>query len=160
MTTRFNRKDNGTFVQLPHNLLNTLWIENYTRSKQLKEFFTIAVNPDTTFQQVEEIQQDLQGFVKRNERDFVDASSAVTLSSITDLTQLKLDIEVEHKVRNITRYWIKTDSYSLNTLMMMYIQTVKRTSKRLYLLSFGNVELWLQALIPFQWVILADLYSI
>ena len=98
MTTRFNRVDNGKFVQLPHSLLNTYWIENLSRSKRLKEYFTISISPDTDFQKIEDIEADLKTFVKRNDRDFKVDSVGISLSSMSDLTQLQLDIEVEHKV--------------------------------------------------------------
>ena len=101
MTTRFARADNGKFVQLPHSLLNTYWIENLSRSKVLKEYFTIAVNPDTSFKTIEDIEKDLVRFVERNKRDFKKDTVHISLSSINDLTQLKLDVEVEHKVREL-----------------------------------------------------------
>ena len=99
MTTRFSRVDNNKFVQLPHSLLNTYWIENLSRSKRLKEYFTIAVSADTSFDTIDKIRSDLQDFVRRNARDFKEGSVDIQLSSMTDLTQLKLDVEVEHKVR-------------------------------------------------------------
>ena len=134
MTTRFSRVDNGKFVQLPHSLLNTYWIENLTRSKVLKEYLTIAVSPDTTFETIEAIEEDLKIFVERNERDFKKGSVAISLSSINDLTQLKLDIEVEHKVCSVlskNRAWplvpliSKKVSCRLGATMLMRLRIVQ-----------------------------------
>ena len=98
MTTKFSRVDNGTFVQLPHSLLNTFWIENLTRSKHLKEYFTIAVSADTEENTIKKIRDDMKRFVRMNNRDFVKDSSKIEVSSVSDLTQIRLDVEVEHKV--------------------------------------------------------------
>lgn len=62
----------GRTVQIPNNVLNTLWIENVSRSKAMKEQLTIQVSFDTTFEDIQILKQELLTFVtdKENARDF------------------------------------------------------------------------------------------
>ena len=98
MTTKFIRVDTGKLVQLSHNILNTLWIENFSRSKRLKENFTVAVSPEIHPRTVELLRDDMASFIEKNHRDFYQDSVKIQLVSISDITKLELEIEIEHKV--------------------------------------------------------------
>ena len=62
----------GRIVQIPNIVLNTLWIENVSRSKAMKEQMTLAISFDTTFEDIQLLKNELLNFVtdKENSRDF------------------------------------------------------------------------------------------
>ena len=98
MTTKFIRVDTGKLVQLSHNVLSTLWIENLSRSKRLKEHFVVAVSPDTSLNTVDTLRGDISAFARKNHRDFLEDSIKIQLVSVSDMTKLELVVEIEHKV--------------------------------------------------------------
>lgn len=62
----------GRVVQIPNIVLNTLWIENVSRSKAMKEQLSLMISFDTTFEDIQTLKSELLTFVtdKENSRDF------------------------------------------------------------------------------------------
>jgi uncharacterized membrane protein YkgB len=88
----------GKCVQIPNNVLNTLWIENVTRSKLMKEQLTLDVSFDTSFEDLQLLKNELITFVcdKDNSRDFLPDIEVEVLGT-SDMSKLQLRIEVRHK---------------------------------------------------------------
>ena len=136
MSTKFIRIDNKRLVQLSHNILNTLWIENLSRSKRLREHFTVLASPDTPYDIIKELRDDIAGFIENNRRDFCKDSVNIQLASISDLTKLELEIEIEHKV----------DFYELSpqsSKLMVPVQVLRRraSSRSKHKVQVGPSEL-------------------
>ncbi|KAK3075446.1 hypothetical protein LTR53_001231 [Teratosphaeriaceae sp. CCFEE 6253] len=111
MYSVFRRVDNDKMVQIPHNVANTLWIENVSRSTQMKERLSICVSPGTSMEDVLALRSEMNAFVAapENKRDFR-SELDIELLSLNDLTKLELRVEIRHKsnfaneqVRNIRR---------------------------------------------------------
>lgn len=88
----------GKCVQIPNNVLNTLWIENVSRSKLMKEQLTLDVSFDTTFEDIQLLKSELLSFVndKDNSRDFLPEIDVDVLGT-SDMSKLQLRVEVRHK---------------------------------------------------------------
>jgi hypothetical protein len=99
MYTVFRRVDSDKVVQIPHNVANTLWIENVSRSKAMKERLTLNVAATTSFEDIETLRAELQKFVSAAEhkRDF-QPDFDIELISVGDMKQLELRVEIQHKV--------------------------------------------------------------
>jgi hypothetical protein len=99
MYTVFRRVDSDKIVQIPHNVANTLWIENVSRSKAMKERLTLNVAATTSFEDIESLRSELQKFVAAAEhkRDF-QPGFEIELISVGDMKQLELRVEIHHKV--------------------------------------------------------------
>lgn len=83
-------------VQIPNSTLNGLWIKNITRSKDLREQISVNVSAGTSFQDLEALRTELAAFVAEHKRDFAPEID-LHLVSVTDLKQLELRIEFQHK---------------------------------------------------------------
>ncbi|KAF2396146.1 hypothetical protein EJ06DRAFT_484109 [Trichodelitschia bisporula] len=96
--TVFKRVQNGRMVQIPNIVLNTLWIENVSRSKAMREQISIFANFDTSFDDVKALKAEMQAFVldKENSRDF-QPEIEVEVVGIAELNKLELRIEIRHK---------------------------------------------------------------
>ncbi|KAL1301819.1 hypothetical protein AAFC00_006007 [Neodothiora populina] len=90
--------DIGRMVQIPNNVLNTLWIENVSRSPYMKEQLTLDVSFDTSFEDVQILKSELLTFVtdKDNSRDFLPDIDIEVLGT-SDMSKLQLRIEIRHK---------------------------------------------------------------
>ena len=88
----------GRSVQIPNIVLNTLWVENISRSKAMSEQLTIDVSFDTSFDDVQILKNELQRFVndKDNSRDFQSQIDIGILGS-SDQSKLQLQVEIKHK---------------------------------------------------------------
>lgn len=96
--TVFKRVNSGRSVQIPNNVLNTLWVENITRSKAMREQLSIFVDFNTTFEDVQLLRQEMVNFVraKDNQRDF-QPNVEVEVIGIGNMDKLELRIEIQHK---------------------------------------------------------------
>ena len=96
--TTFRRVDNDRSVQVPNSVINSLWVENVSRSPAMKERLTFAVSPGTSFDDIETLRRELQAFVMlpENKRDYYPELD-VELLSVGDLKQLDLRVEIKHK---------------------------------------------------------------
>jgi small-conductance mechanosensitive channel len=100
----FRRVDNGRMIQIPNIINNNNWIDNITRSKQMKEQIEISVNAETSFADIEVFKMELITFLSldENKRDFhhdVD----LQITQCKDLKQIDLMVGVSHKVN--TFFW-------------------------------------------------------
>ncbi|KAF2157298.1 hypothetical protein K461DRAFT_309435 [Myriangium duriaei CBS 260.36] len=88
----------GRLVQIPNIVLNTLWIENVSRSKAMKEQLSLMIHFDTTFEDVQLLKNELLTFVqdKENSRDF-QPDLEVQILGTSDLSKLELRVEIQHK---------------------------------------------------------------
>lgn len=111
MYTVFRRVDSDKIVQIPHNITNTLWVENVSRSKAMKERLTLAVAATTSFEDIETLHAELQTFVTSPEhrRDFQNEID-IELISVGDMKQLELRVEIRHKVSQIEPFTATTIS--------------------------------------------------
>ena len=92
----FKEVSSRQLVQIPNSTINGLWIRNITRSKELKEHICVNVSADTSFDDLETLRTQLVAFVVEHKRDFL-ADVDLQLTSVSDLKQLELRIEYEHK---------------------------------------------------------------
>jgi small-conductance mechanosensitive channel len=99
MYSVFRRIDSDKTVQIPHNVANTLWIENISRSKPMKEQYNFSVCAATSNADILALRAELEKFVQaaENKRDFQDDID-IELISLGDLKQLDLRVEIRHKV--------------------------------------------------------------
>ena len=88
-----------TTTQCPNAVLNTVWIDNISRSKAMREQLLIDVSFDTTLEDVQLLQKEMQNFVrdKENSRDF-EPDIDVELSNVGDMSKLGLKVEIRQKV--------------------------------------------------------------
>lgn len=100
MYSVFRRIDSDKTVQIPHNVANSLWIENVSRSRSMKEQYNFSVCAKTTNADILVLRAELEKFVKapENKRDFIPEID-IELLSLGDLKQLDLRVEIKHKVR-------------------------------------------------------------
>jgi small-conductance mechanosensitive channel len=96
--TVFKRIDCMKMVQVPNIVLNSMWIENVTRSKAMKEQLEIAISFDTTFEDVETLRKEIEKFVRDpdNSRDF-QPDVVVECAGIGSMDKLILKVEIRHK---------------------------------------------------------------
>jgi len=96
--TVFTRIDKMQVVQIPNIVLNTLWIENVSRSKAMKEGIDINVSYDTSFEEIELLRLEMENFVRapENSRDF-QQDIAIGVGGVGDLDKLQLKIAIKHK---------------------------------------------------------------
>jgi small-conductance mechanosensitive channel len=99
MYSVFRRIDSDKTVQIPHNIANTLWIENVSRSKPMKEQYNFSVCAATSNADILALRAELEKFIQspENKRDFQDEID-IELISLGDLKQLDLRVEIRHKV--------------------------------------------------------------
>lgn len=95
MFTILKRVD-GTQVQAPNSLLNTLFIENVRRSAAMSETVTLTIDFATSFETVEALQQEMLEFVTRESRDF-QSTFDVTISEFSSLSKMTITVSIKHK---------------------------------------------------------------
>lgn len=88
----------GQLVQYPNIVLNTLALENVSRSKAQTEQITLDIAFDTTFDDIQILRNELSKFVndKENSRDFQPEVEVEVLGT-TDMSKMQLQIEIAHK---------------------------------------------------------------
>lgn len=96
--TVFKRVSNGKTVQIPNIVLNSLWVENVTRSKAMREQVSVFCAFDTSFEDVNLLKQEMSNFVRdpANCRDF-HPEIDIEVMSIAEMNKLELRIEIRHK---------------------------------------------------------------
>lgn len=85
-------------VQVPNIVLNSVWIENVTRSRAMRERITIPVDISTSFEDIQLLKQEMHTFAiaRENARDF-EPDIEVWVHGVGELNRLELCIEVDHK---------------------------------------------------------------
>jgi hypothetical protein len=96
--TVFKRIDTMKMVQVPNIVLNTLWIENITRSKAMKEQLDMFISFDTSLEDIELLRKEMESFVRNpeNARDF-QPDIILEATGIGNMDKLQLKVEIRHK---------------------------------------------------------------
>ncbi|KAH8812085.1 hypothetical protein F5884DRAFT_784328 [Xylogone sp. PMI_703] len=96
--TIFRRIDNMKIVQVPNIVLNTVWIENITRSGAMKEQLDMFISFDTSLEDIELLRKEMENFVRspENSRDF-QPDIILEATGIGNMDKLQLKIEIRHK---------------------------------------------------------------
>ncbi|KJZ75092.1 hypothetical protein HIM_05578 [Hirsutella minnesotensis 3608] len=96
--TVFTRIDRMQVVQVPNIGLNTLWIDNISRSKAMKETFQVNVDFGTTFEDIELLRVEMETFVRASEnaRDF-QPDFTISVGGVGNLDKMILNITIKHK---------------------------------------------------------------
>jgi hypothetical protein len=96
--TVFRRVQSGKVAQVPNIVLNTLWIDNITRSKAMREQISIFCDFATSFDDISLLKKELQTFVldKENNRDF-QPDVEIEVLSIAEMNKMELRVEIRHK---------------------------------------------------------------
>jgi small-conductance mechanosensitive channel len=95
---RANGPKVGGLVQIPNIVLNTLSIENLSRSHAMMEEHSVFVSFDTTFEDVQILRDELNKFVtdKDNSRDF-QPDMNIEILGTTDMSKLEIQVQIKHK---------------------------------------------------------------
>lgn len=88
----------GGLVQIPNIVLNTLMIENLSRSHAMMEEYSVFVSFDTTFDDIQTLRDELNKFVtdKDNSRDF-QPDMNIEILGTTDMSKLEIQVQIKHK---------------------------------------------------------------
>ena len=98
MYTVFMHVNNHKLTQVPHIVLNSLWIQNVSRSGPMREQLLIYVDFGTTLEDVQLLRNEMQAFVmdKENSRDF-QQDIDVEITGIAEMNKMELKVEIRHK---------------------------------------------------------------
>lgn len=96
--TVFKRIDNMKVVQVPNIVLNTVWVENVTRSKAMKEQLEMFISFDTSLEDIDLLRAEMESFVRHpdNSRDF-QPDLLLEATGIGNMDKLQLRVEIRHK---------------------------------------------------------------
>ncbi|KAJ5502313.1 Mechanosensitive ion channel MscS [Penicillium fimorum] len=96
--TVFRNVKDARVTQVPNNILNSLWVDNFTRANAMHEQLVIPVAFDTTFAEVQLLRQEMENFVrdKENCRDF-QRDIDIELDGVGDMDKLQLRVDIRHK---------------------------------------------------------------
>jgi small-conductance mechanosensitive channel len=96
--TVFRNVTDHRVTQVPNNILNSLWVDNFTRANAMHEQLTIPVAFDTSFAEVQLLRQEMESFVrdKENCRDF-QPDVDIELGGVGDMDKLQLRVDIRHK---------------------------------------------------------------
>jgi small-conductance mechanosensitive channel len=97
--TVFKKIDTHKTTQVPNVVLNSLWIDNITRSKAMREQLLLHVSFDTSLEDVQLLRNEMQEFVRDRDncRDFL-PDVEVEVTGIEEIDKLELKVEIKHKV--------------------------------------------------------------
>ncbi|KIL66205.1 hypothetical protein M378DRAFT_186034 [Amanita muscaria Koide BX008] len=87
---------NLALVQAPNNILNTLWIQNIRRSREMSESFTFNVAYATTFSDLEKLREKMLEFLAEEKRDYEHVFD-LTVSDFPDQTMMTLVATIKYK---------------------------------------------------------------
>lgn len=96
--TVFKHVKNQKLTQVPNIVLNSLWIQNVTRSEAMREQLLIYVDFGTTLEDVQLLRNEMQAFVQddKNSRDF-QPDIDVEITGIAEMNKMELKVEIRHK---------------------------------------------------------------
>ncbi|KAE8144212.1 Mechanosensitive ion channel-domain-containing protein [Aspergillus avenaceus] len=85
-------------TQVPNVVLNTNWIDNFTRSNAMHETLTIPIKFDTNFSDIQLLKNEMEAFVreKDNSRDFQPEVN-IDVTGVGDMDKLELAVTICHK---------------------------------------------------------------
>jgi small-conductance mechanosensitive channel len=103
--TVFKRVADNKIVQIPNSVLNVSWIENISRSKAMKEKFSIWIPFDTPFEHIDSLKTEMKKFLldRENAREF-QPDIMVEVLSTAKLSEIEVGIEIRHKVCKVKRF--------------------------------------------------------
>ena len=98
MYTVFKHVKTHKLTQVPNMVLNTLWIQNVSRSEAMREQLLIYVDFGTTLEDVQLLRNEMQAFVmdKDNSRDF-QPDIEIEVTGIAEMNKMELKVEIRHK---------------------------------------------------------------
>lgn len=84
--------------QVPNIVLNSMWIENVSRSKAMKEQLDMFISFDTSLEDIETLRKEMEAFVRdpENSRDF-QPDIVLECTGIGNMDKLQLKVEMRHK---------------------------------------------------------------
>lgn len=96
--TIFKKVSTNKLTQVPNIVLNSLWIQNVSRSKAMKEQLLMWIHFDTTLEDIQLLRNEMQAFVldPENCRDF-QPDIDVEVTGIHEMNKLELRVEIKHK---------------------------------------------------------------
>jgi small-conductance mechanosensitive channel len=96
--TVFRRVDSNRTVQIPNIVNNGNWIENISRSRAMSEQFSLAISAETSFEDIENLTEELKTFVvaDENRRDYR-PDLKVEVLNVGDMSKLDLKINWGYK---------------------------------------------------------------
>lgn len=85
-------------TQVPNNILNSLWVDNFTRANAMHEQLTVPVSFDTSFAEIQALREEMEIFVrdKDNCRDF-QQDIDIEVTGVGDMDKLELRVDIRHK---------------------------------------------------------------
>ncbi|MCJ1398896.1 hypothetical protein MMC11_002097 [Xylographa trunciseda] len=85
-------------TQVANIVLNTVWIDNISRSKAMREQLSVFISFDTSLEDIQLLRDEVQNFVldKENSRDF-QPEVEVEVTSIASMDKMELKVEIRHK---------------------------------------------------------------
>lgn len=97
--TVFKRVRDHKTTQVPNIVLNTVWIQNVSRSKAMREQLFMYIAFDTSLEDIQLLKDEMQAFVrdKENSRDF-QPDVDLEITGIAEMNKLELRVEIRHKV--------------------------------------------------------------
>lgn len=96
--TVFRCVANHKKTQVPNIVLNTIWIDNVSRSKAMREQLSVFISFDTTLDDIELLREEMTKLVmdKDNSRDF-SSEIDIELLGIAEMNKMELKVEIRHK---------------------------------------------------------------
>ncbi|EXJ58171.1 hypothetical protein A1O7_05596 [Cladophialophora yegresii CBS 114405] len=96
--TVFRRVKDGKRTQVPNIVLNSLWIDNVSRSKAMRERILLYVDFGTTFEDLDLLKKEMTTFVrdKDNARDF-QPDIDIEVTGLAEMNKMEVQIEIRHK---------------------------------------------------------------
>ncbi|MCJ1392205.1 hypothetical protein MMC18_005072 [Xylographa bjoerkii] len=85
-------------TQVANIVLNTVWIDNVSRSKAMREQLSMSISFDTSLEDIQLLRDEIQNFVldKENARDF-QPEVEVEVTGIASMDKMELKVEIRHK---------------------------------------------------------------
>ncbi|KAK2790560.1 hypothetical protein FQN52_005579 [Onygenales sp. PD_12] len=120
--TVFQRLDNNAIVQLPNDRLNSLRIENITRSGANKEGRSFFINVKTPFATIMALRSELETFLKENNRDYQPALG-LSVASIHEMNKMELRVSFTHK-ENWSNEMLRAKRS--NKFMCTFVATIRK----------------------------------
>lgn len=96
--TVFRRVKDYKRTQVPNIVLNSLWIDNVSRSKAMRERILLYVDFGTSFEDLELLKKEMTNFVrdKDNARDF-QPDIDIEITGVAEMNKMEVQIEIRHK---------------------------------------------------------------
>lgn len=96
--TMFRKVKDHKRTQVPNIVLNSLWVDNVSRSKAMREQINLYISFDTSFEDIELLRKEMEAFVlaKDNARDY-QPEVEIEVMDLAEMNKLQLKIELRHK---------------------------------------------------------------